>query len=197
MAGFYSEILKEGKVNSGDTIKKITTIQFTFRRSIPDDVDTLVNLSRTTFSETFAEFNTEENMRLYLEKDFTKTVLYEELKKSEFWFLCFHENPVGYIKLDPKSSLDGENALEVERLYVLKKFIGTGGGKILMELAFRRAAEAKAKHLWLAVWENNFPAMEFYSKWGLKVFGQKEFVLGEDVQTDLKMKINLETSTHV
>ncbi|MGV2488753.1 UNVERIFIED_CONTAM: GNAT family N-acetyltransferase, partial [Bacillus mycoides] len=41
------------------------------------------------------------------------------------------------------------------------------------------------------VWEENHRAIKFYEKNGFKIFGKHDFVLGEDVQTDLLMKMKI------
>ena len=43
-------------------------------------------------------------------------------------------------------------------------------------------------YVWLGVWEENHRALQFYEKNGFTVFGKHDFVLGDDVQTDLMMK---------
>ena len=55
-------------------------------------------------------------------------------------------------------------------------------------------AIAKAKnrdYIWLGVWERNFKAIKFYERFGFKKFGEHEFVLGDDVQTDWLMALEL------
>ncbi len=187
-AGFYASILNEGYVSTWDTISKVDKINFTIRRVEKSDIEALSQISRETFYETFAKDNTPEDMLMYLEEAMTENVLEKELIESEFWFLCFRDHPVGYMKLEINSNMDGESALEVSRLYVLKKFVGTGGGTELMSFALQRSREVSAAWLWLAVWELNTKAIAFYTKWGFEKFGQKKFKLGTDLQTDVTMK---------
>jgi ribosomal protein S18 acetylase RimI-like enzyme len=42
--------------------------------------------------------------------------------------------------------------------------------------------------IWLGVWEKNERAIRFYDKWGFRKIGEKQFVLGRDVQTDFIME---------
>ena len=64
-------------------------------------------------------------------------------------------------------------------------------GQILFEKAVKVANERKANYVWLGVWEENKRAINFYEKNGFVVFGKHDFKLGDDVQTDLMMKLNL------
>jgi ribosomal protein S18 acetylase RimI-like enzyme len=45
--------------------------------------------------------------------------------------------------------------------------------------------------LWLGVWEKNERAINFYHRWGFEKFGEHDFILGDDVQTDWLMKKEL------
>ena len=44
---------------------------------------------------------------------------------------------------------------------------------------------------WLGVWENNFRAIKFYEKYGFKKIGQHNFLLGNDLQTDYLLVMNV------
>jgi ribosomal protein S18 acetylase RimI-like enzyme len=45
--------------------------------------------------------------------------------------------------------------------------------------------------LWLGVWEKNPKAISFYTKEGFKHFGEHDFLLGDDVQKDHLLKLDL------
>ena len=64
------------------------------RKGTLSDLSVLQNIGRQTFSETFAEGNTEENMKKYLEEGFSNEKLTAELNNpdSEFYF-AFHKHP--------------------------------------------------------------------------------------------------------
>ena len=38
------------------------------------------------------------------------------------------------------------------------------------------------------VWEKNYRAIEFYTKWGFEKFDDTDFLLGDEVQKDWLMK---------
>jgi len=64
-------------------------------------------------------------------------------------------------------------------------------GQVLYEKAIQLAKERKAPYVWLGVWEENPRAIQFYKKNGFVEFDKHLFVLGEDEQTDLMMKLVL------
>ncbi|MEG2102651.1 MAG: GNAT family N-acetyltransferase, partial [Flavobacterium sp.] len=47
------------------------------------------------------------------------------------------------------------------------------------------------KYIWLGVWEENIRALSFYKKNGFVEFDKHIFVLGDEEQTDLLMKLTL------
>lgn len=167
-------------------IKKVTIV----------DIGKLQNIGRQTFYETFAEANTEEDMQNYLNENFSATKLEAELinPDSEFYFATINKKVVGYLKINfgqAQTELKGNNALEIERIYVLKEFHGKQVGQILYNKALKVAKQHNFDILWLGVWEENFRAIRFYRKNGFVEFDKHIFKLGNDEQIDIMMKLDL------
>lgn len=167
-------------------IKKITL----------DDIDQLQKIGKQTFFETFAASNSEENMRQYLEEGFSLKKLTSEVAdpNCEFYFAIFDNTIIGYLKLNfgaSQTELKDQTALEIERIYVLKEFHGKKVGQILYDKAIEVAKQANANYVWLGVWEENPRAISFYKKNGFVEFDKHIFVLGDDEQTDIMMKLQL------
>ena len=161
-----------------------------------DDLETLRNLSIQTFKETFEEVNTEEDMQKYLDENLSIEKLKTELENpnSEFYFAENNDEILGYLKLnfkDAQTEKLEENHFEIERIYVLKAFLGQKIGQILFDKAIEIGREKNLEYVWLGVWEENHRAIKFYEKNGFEIFGKHDFVLGEDVQTDLLMKMKI------
>ena len=161
-----------------------------------DDLEALRNLSIQTFKETFEEVNTEEDMQKYLIEKLSIEKLKTELEyvNSEFYFAENNGEILGYLKLnfkDAQTEKLEENHFEIERIYVLKAFLGQKIGQILFDKAIEIGREKNLEYVWLGVWEENHRAIRFYGKNGFEIFGKHDFVLGEDVQTDLLMKMKI------
>jgi len=161
-----------------------------------NDLVKLQNIGRQTFSETFAEVNSEENMAKYLEESFAAEKLTSELKnESSYFYLAeIDEKLIGYLKLntgEAQTEKQDKNALEIERIYVAKEFHGKNIGQELYTRALKTATELNASYIWLGVWEKNFRALSFYTKNGFVQFDTHTFVLGNDTQTDFLMKKDL------
>ena len=108
------------------------------------------------------------------------------------FFLAYLKNEVaGYLKLrdhpGPKE-LENLPAIEIMRIYSSSSLIVKGIGKLLMQTSIEEATRRKKSVIWLGVWEHNHRAIEFYRKWGFEKFGEHDFLLGNDVQTDWLMK---------
>lgn len=163
-------------------------------RATLSDINQLQQISRQTFYETFSVVNTEENMRKYLEEEFSTEKLSVELvnNDSEFYFAMQEKNVIGYLKLNigqSQTELKDDNAIELERIYVLKEFHGKRVGQLLYDKAVQIAKQRNVDYLWLGVWEKNLRARNFYKKNGLVDFDKHIFKLGNDEQTDIMMKL--------
>ena len=162
----------------------------------PEDLDHLRQISITTFSETFNEFNTHENMMAYINENLSESQLAYELNNTAacFYFVFSNHNLAGYMKLNFGKEHEqrlGEAAAELERFYVLKKFQKKGLGKFLLDRAIQFVKLNQLNCLWLGVWEHNQNAINFYRKYGFTEFGHHLFRLGNDDQKDLLMKLQL------
>jgi diamine N-acetyltransferase len=160
------------------------------------DTDQLQKIGRQTFYETFSASNTEENMKSYLENEFSVDKITTELsdENAEFFFATFENNVIGYLKLNfgaSQTELKDDKAIEIERIYVLKEFHGKKVGQILYNKAIEVARQKNADYVWLGVWEENPRAINFYKKNGFVEFDKHIFKLGNDEQTDIMMKLKL------
>ena len=159
-------------------------------------IATLQQIGRHTFEETFAESNSAENMAIYLEEAYAYEKISAELNdpNSFFYFAMMDQDVIGYLKLNmgvSQTELKDNDALEIERIYILKDFHGKKVGQLLFDKAIAIAKAQQVTYVWLGVWEKNKRALQFYSKNGFVEFDQHVFVLGDEAQTDIMMKLQL------
>ena len=95
------------------------------------ELSLLQEISKKAFEETFAAFNTKEDMTHYFEQNLSLDQLTLELESpaSSFYFIYVEEELSGYMKLNISETF------EIERIYILKKFQGIGAGKTFMNFA--------------------------------------------------------------
>ncbi|PAD20759.1 GNAT family N-acetyltransferase [Terribacillus saccharophilus] len=159
------------------------------RKCSIEDLQILQEVSIETFSDTFKDQNSPENMAAYLEKAYTSKKLENELSNasSQFFFIYLNEELAGYLKVntgDAQSEEMDDDTLEIERIYVRSKYQKQGLGKYLMNKAIEIATELNKKAIWLGVWEKNQNAIAFYNKNGFVKTGAHSFYMGDEEQID-------------
>lgn len=158
----------------------------------------LAELGRRTFSETFANDNTPQDLAEYLRKNFSPEIQAAELAQPGCLFLILEINdaPAGYVRLqdhvsDPCLSESGHwnqaHPMELVRIYLLQEWKGHRLGDVLMQASIDQAQILGVEVLWLGVWERNARAIAFYRRWGFEKVGTHNFQLGQDLQTDYVM----------
>ncbi|MBC7557348.1 MAG: GNAT family N-acetyltransferase [Chryseobacterium sp.] len=160
------------------------------------DLEKLQQISIKTFSDTFRSSNSEENLAGYINENMSLQNLEIELKtqNSDFYFANLNSETIGYLKLNfgrAQTEKFDKNATEIHRIYVLKEFQGKKVGAFFLKKTLEIAKEKNSNFIWLGVWEKNYKAIGFYEKQGFITFDKHDFMLGNDSQTDLIMKLVL------
>lgn len=169
---------------------------YTVKFGTLSDANVLSEFGAKTFHDTFASSNKGVDMKTYLEKTFALDQVKKEINDPSVTFLLVLDGDtvIGYAKLkegDAPSELIGGTAIEIERIYADKNYVGKNVGKLLMTTCVNIAKERGHTFIWLGVWEHNPRAISFYEKFGFEKFGSHPFLLGSDLQTDLLMKKKL------
>jgi diamine N-acetyltransferase len=131
-------------------------LKLTLRRCTIDDLITLREIAYNTYKDTFEHWNTQANMKAYLEKSFAVEKIRGELTNagSLFYFLYTGKKLAGYMKLnecEAQSDIHDPDSLEIERIYITRTFQGKGLGKFLLEQAVEVALARNKSSVWLGV----------------------------------------------
>jgi ribosomal protein S18 acetylase RimI-like enzyme len=166
------------------------------RKATISDLEIIREISKQTFIETFADVNTPENMENYVRENFNSVQVASEINnpESDFYLATLDKETIGYLKLNfgnAQTEIFNKQAIEIHRIYVLKAFLGKKIGQILLDEAIKIAHISGVDYLWLGVWEENQRALQFYSKNGFVEFDKHFFTLGNDIQTDLLMRLEI------
>lgn len=157
----------------------------------------MLELSLSTFLDFFGPpVNEQKNIDAYTTVAFTPKKVRSELNNpdSKFYFAKDGNEIAGYIKLNFNSAQNefkDPNAVEIERIYVSRAHHKKQIGSQLINFIITKALDKNLDYIWLGVWEHNHRAIAFYERNGFQVFSKHDFVLGDDVQTDLLMKKQL------
>jgi len=156
------------------------------------DLAILVELSITTFRDTFGPDNGKEDMDKYVAEEMNAGKLSEELREgNNYIFLAWYNGTLaGYAKVRPNKEpgIESNSPLELERIYVRQQYTRKKIGVALMLHCLEFAQSYGHDVLWLGVWEHNRRAVKFYKQWGFELCGSHPFLLGNDMQTDVLMK---------
>lgn len=166
-------------------------LNITIRRCVPADAADLSKLAQRSFFDTFHDTCSASDMAGFLERHYSEGQLRQELEDADDYtfFAIVDGMPAGYLRmlaLRPPFDMGHEYpALELNRLYIDKHFIGQGVAQALMRFFGEFAAAGQYRYLWLGVWEHNYRAQAFYRKYGFSNTGHTHpFPVGETPQTD-------------
>lgn len=173
--------------------REVVMAELKVRRARPRDAALLATLGSETFRESYADDLDGDLLAAYTSEVFGEAQQAAELAEAGSVFLVAESEgeAVGYARLvdGPSPAEVGmEATMELQRIYVRKKWIGRGIGAALMRACLAAAKEAGCESLWLGVWERNTRAIGFYRKWGFGIVGEQPFVMGGDAQRDLLMR---------
>jgi ribosomal protein S18 acetylase RimI-like enzyme len=110
----------------------------------------------------------------YMEKSFSaEKIAYELADPDAIFYLAFYNNsPAGFLKLNLQAPFgDHKNALELERIYLIKDSQSKGIGKELVQLTFTMAKENNKDLVWLKAMDTSTESIAFYKKMGFEIEG--------------------------
>jgi ribosomal protein S18 acetylase RimI-like enzyme len=149
------------------------------------DAEVVALLARITFTETFGNLFEEhkDDLSAYLDRTFAVTKIRHSLATpiNRYWLAFANELPVGYAKLkfpSPSPHLYLAKPAQLQKIYVLREFIGCGLGKPLLAAVLDHARKRNAKAIWLDVLKQNARAIHFYQREGFTAMGNDTYTIG-------------------
>ena len=114
----------------------------------------------------------------YFDNNYTEEIVSEELLNDnlQHYLIVYDSKPVGLFKLVTNASLQSyqsEDALLVEKIYLLADYSGMGLGKACLHFIIEKARTKGKKVIWLDTMKNG-RALDFYLKFGFEIVGEKE-----------------------
>jgi len=165
-----------------------------YRRGRVGDAAAIDGVFRKSFCDTFEHLYRPPDLEAFL-SEFTLDRWKEELEDSRFAFQVAEAEGqvVGYVKLGPPSlPVETEGAsVELRQLYLLKDWHGLGAAKALMDWAIEEAKARGGTELYLTVYTENERAKRLYERYGFVEVGPYHFMVGEQADEDIIMKLAL------
>jgi ribosomal protein S18 acetylase RimI-like enzyme len=150
-----------------------------------DDAGVIALLGRITFAETFGYLfvDHQDDLLAYLDRTFDVGKIRRSMDdpRNSYWLGFADGLPVGYAKLkypSITSSLEGKDAAQLQKIYVLKDFLGRGIGKCLLQIVVDHAVNRQIENLWLDVLKENTRAVLFYEREGFDALGEDTYTIG-------------------
>lgn len=158
------------------------------------DADTLVEIGRRSFSETFGHLYSPEDLAAFL-AGHNRAQWTAELADPAFAVLLAEDaaTPAAYAKLAPPrlpiAVRDG--AVELRQFYVLAPWHGSGIAHMLMERVIGEARTRGTPEITLSVFVDNHRARRFYERYGFEDVGRYAFMVGDHEDEDRIMRLAL------
>lgn len=162
-----------------------------FRSCTPGDEHALALVGQATFLETFAGVLDGADILAHCHTQHTAAV-YAAWLGERAGLLWLAETtaglaPIGYFGLRaaelPAPDVR-ETDIELKRIYVLKRFQGTGVGDALMDRAITTARDFGKTRLLLGVYALNERAIAFYQRRGFQPVATRRFPVGHNTYED-------------
>lgn len=114
----------------------------------------------------------------YAHANFNQQQIKKEIESpnSLFYLLYLDEKAVGFLKLNINKAFQGfsdQEALELERVYLIKAVTGKGIGSFIINFIVDLAKEKQKTILWLKTMESS-EALHFYKKHSFEVVGKEQ-----------------------
>lgn len=172
---------------------RVTERIWNIRSAVQSDAAALSELAERTFRDAFAALNTPEDMDLHCSRSYSPAIQAAQIDNPAVHTLVAEQDGalIAYaqLRLDDARPpcIAISPAVELLRIYVDRRWHGSGLARELMNRVIERAVGHGARALWLGVWERNPRAIRFYQSCGFSEIGDQPFILGTDRQRDLVM----------
>ena len=161
-----------------------TNVNIEIIRAEASQAPAVAGIGRKAFSDTFGHlFKSKQELHEYLEYTYSIAKIRNGIRKDHnaFFLALANGRPVGFVKLKKyslNSLIDSVSQMELQKLYVLKEYHGTGAGAGLMKAAIALARKEDLEYLWLDTYVGNSRGIRFYEKHGFEVCGRHYFTIG-------------------
>lgn len=160
-----------------------------FRDATPADASLLASFSASTFNETFGHLYKDDDLSSHLQEKCSVEAFNASFEHGDNVILAYDgDELIGYCKIGevglPVPHPPG-GAQEIHRIYVRRKYHGSGLGQELLRRALETKRLKEASLVYLGVWEENARAKQFYYKNGFMPVGRYFYPVGSQVDNEM------------
>ena len=141
-------------------------------------------IGRLSFRDAFSRLFDDKNaLAEYLDYTYNIDKIAKSIhKENNVFFLAYLESvPIGFAKVKKYSlneQIESIAQMELQKIYVLSYYHGSGAGAKLMEAVLELADQIQPDFLWLDTHVSNSKAIRFYEKFGFALSGKSHFTIG-------------------
>lgn len=165
-----------------------------YRDGDADDVPAIDAVFRESFVATFGHLYKPDDLAIFL-GGFTPDAWTRELEGPGVAVRLAEDAAglVGFCKIGPVSLPveAGPPTVELRQLYLRERGKGTGAAQALVDWAIASARATGATRMVLSVYVDNHRARRFYERLGFREIGSYEFRVGDHVDDDRIMALDL------
>ena len=148
------------------------------------NANTISSIGKQSFRDAFGHlFKNKMELQEYLDYTYHPDKIAKSIEKeNNVFFIAFVENvPVGFAKVKKYSlndQIDSIAQMELQKIYVLSYYHGSGAGAALMQAVLDLVNKICPDYLWLDTHISNAKAIRFYEKYGFTKTGKYYFMIG-------------------
>lgn len=157
------------------------------------DATLLSVIAKKSFYDTFVGTCTPADMQHFLDFYYAENVVKVEIEKEgyHYYFAKNNNDIIGYLLFEENNEefkTLHKKTIELRRFYVLEAYQGKGAAQIMMDYFLEYAKQNNYGLAFLGVWEYNYKAQNFYTKYGFtKTNHTHSFPVGATPQLDVYM----------
>ena len=149
-----------------------------------EDSELIAKIGKKAFLESHGDSASAEDLNSFISKTYTKVHISKEFEntKVQYHIIYFNDSAAGFSKIElntPHKDIKDLNTTKLDRLYLLKAYLGQQLGSKLFDYNIQLSQEKNQNGIWLAVWVENKRAIRFYTKSGFKIVGKYNFKISE------------------
>lgn len=153
-------------------------------RANKSHADIISSIGKQAFSDAFGySFDSKKELQDYLDYTYEPAKVAKSIcKENNVFFLVYVDDvPAGFVKLKKHSlneQIESIAQMELQKIYVLSYFHGSGAAAALMNKVIDVARKLQPDYIWLDVHIENHKAIRFYEKNGFTQTGKYFFTIG-------------------
>ena len=171
----------------------VPELEVQIRRAVIADALALSRLSAALFPLGCPANTEPEDLAEYIGRELTPQRFCELFEDDRHLILVVNisDRLAGYALVahgsaPPQMPLSG--GAELRKFYIDAEYHGRGVADALMKKVLAISAGEGEGRLWLSVFSGNERAISFYRKWGFRIAGAQDFLVGTDWQQDYLMR---------